>query len=1189
MRLKKIKLAGFKSFVDPTSIELTEPLVAIVGPNGCGKSNIIDAIRWVMGESSAKNLRGESLTDVIFNGSTARKPVGQATVELVFDNTDGTLGGEYSSFAEISIRRLVTRDNQSLYFLNGVRCRRRDITDIFLGTGLGPRSYAIIEQGMISRVIDAKPEELRSFLEEAAGISVYRKRRQETETRMRHTRENLARLEDIRQELEKQLERLKRQSESAVKYQEYKKVADTLETEVATLRWKNLSDQLILRQGDIQKLSLVYEEKMAGRAHIDFELEKLRESLDVQSESFNKIQAEFYDLGSHLARTEQTLEHYKSREQELKEELLSNNESLQDIQRQSEQDKQREQQLKLEVEQLAPHIMESEAKSIEYSALLLQAEEKMRDWNERFEGFQQESGQSQRSAEVEKARIEQLEKQSREANAQLQRLQLESNEWDLGKLKEAVALLEAQMAGAESDSTGSHAQLETVTTALNETRTELQRLTQDFDNTKRQQQNRQGQLVSLEALQQAALGKADSAVKAWLQVSELESNCRLGENITVSPGFERAVETVLGSALQAVCVSDLDGLTDKIQAFSKGQLALIEDSNISSNKANTSNNFASNSTDDVNTLKEQHPHLTPLLSKIDSSYPIASLLAGIYVVNDLTEALTVRRELQSTESVVTKEGLWLGRHWLRVYRGQTSDQGVLERDQDIKALQTELQDSEERLEILTESVSSARQKIQTLEAQRETFYKAQQTEANSMKELSGKMSGAQARLEHGRNRVAKIQEEVATQKQKQTEAQEDIGSARLILQKSLDEMQEFTILRESLLAEKDKLKNILQQVTQESRIAKDNYHQLALKMESWKTQLQSMQQGIQRLEAQYQSAIKQNSKLHESLIESQQPQEELQHTLDGLLSNRINVEKRLNEARQHLETEQQNLRLFEKQRSILEQEAESLRVRVENLRIECQGFEVRVETYQEKLQQYNVTAEEVLKTLDSEAEEGLWGQRLEEITRKIERLGAINLAAIEEYQTEAERKHYLDAQHKDLTDALETLDTAIRKIDRETRNKFKETFDKVNHEFQELFPRLFGGGQAYLALEGEDMLEAGVSVMARPPGKRNSTIHLLSGGEKALTAVSLVFSIFRLNPAPFCMLDEVDAPLDDANVGRFCQLVKHMSETVQFIYVTHNKISMEMAHHLMGVTMKEPGVSRLVSVDVAKAYALATA
>lgn len=1183
MRLKKIKLAGFKSFVDPTTLEITNPLVAVVGPNGCGKSNVIDAIRWVMGESSAKNLRGESLSDVIFNGSTTRKPVGQATVDLVFDNSDGSLGGEYASYAEIAIRRQATRDNQSLYYLNGVRCRRRDITDIFLGTGLGPRSYAIIEQGMISRVIDAKPIELRAFFEEAAGISVYRKRRQETETRMRHTRENLARLEDVRQELEKQLERLKRQSESAAKYQEFKKTLDTLDTEVATLRWKNLADKLTDQTTEIQKLNLEFEEKMASRSNIDLESEKLRIKIEEETHKFSKIQAEFYDLGSHIGRTEQTLEHYKTREQQLKEELLQNQESLQSIDNQSRQDKIREQQLTGELEQLTPKMTASEQKTSEYAMLLQEAEEKMRAWNEGFEVFQQAAVHPQRTAEVEKARIEQLEKQSREANTQLQRLQQEFGEWDLEKLKEAVSLMEAQMASSESEATQRRAQLESVTSTLNASQTHLQKSIQEFDRIKGLVQQTQGRLLSLEALQQAALGKSDNSVKTWLQVSGLENSERLGETLEVTKGFERAVETVLGSALQAVCVPELDRVTDKIESFSKGQLSLIEGS-VSSEIFSKSTEF--NETKE--SIDSKHCKVS-LLSKVSSSYPLASFLSGIYVAEDLQAALSLRLELHPSESVVTKEGLWFGRHWFRVYRGQEETSGILEREQSIKSLENELADLNQSLETAKAEVDATRVKIQNLETERESLYRAHQTQANTLKDLSGKMSGASARLEHARNRVAKIQEDMHIQKQKLQVAQEETSHARFTLQKALDEMQDFSQRREALLAERDTLKNILSQVIQEHRLAKDSLHQLALKLENVKTQLAAAQEGIQRLEAQHQGAIKQNVKLKEVLLEAHAPQGELQETLETLLTQRHSVEIRLNEARQQLDAENQNLKAMEKQRSSLEQVVDALRARIENLRIETQGLEVRRETFQEKLQSYGLTAEEVLKTIDPAAEESVWVQRLEEITRKIERLGAINLAAIEEYQTESERKNYLDMQHKDLTEALETLENAIRKIDRETRTRFKETFDKVNQEFQTLFPRLFGGGQSYLELDGEDMLEAGVTIMARPPGKRNSSIQLLSGGEKALTAVALVFSIFQLNPAPFCMLDEVDAPLDDANVGRFCQLVKHMSNTVQFIYVTHNKLSMEMAHNLIGVTMKEPGVSRLVSVDVAKAYELATA
>lgn len=1175
LRLVKIKLAGFKSFVDPTTLEFTTPLVAIVGPNGCGKSNIIDAIRWVMGESSAKNLRGESLMDVIFNGSADRKPVGQATVELVFDNSDGSLGGEYAAFSEISIRRQGTRDNQSSYFLNGVRCRRKDITDIFLGTGLGPRSYAIIEQGMISRVIEAKPEELRFFLEEAAGVSVYRKRRQETETRMRHTRENLARLDDVRQELDKQLDRLKRQSESALKYQEYKKNLDILDIEVATLRWRSLNEQLQVHRSQIQTTRLSLEEKMAQRSNLDLNLEHKRVSIEEDGEKFNSIQAEYYDLGAHIARTEQTLEHYRSREQQLREEQVLNEENLKQIQSQTGSDQDREKSLDSELQTFLPQMKMAEQKSKDYVNVLQEAEEKMRAWNEGYESFQQASNAPQRLAEVEKTKIEQLEKQSREATTTLQRLQQESSEWDVEKLKENHSVLAAQLAVKESETQSHRARLDEISNALQKTREILQANTKEFDQVKTQQQNLAGRLVSTQALQQAALGKADTVVKDWLQKARLNENSRLAERIKVAPGFERAVATVLGDSLQAVCVSEINALSSSLNSFSTGEITFVEEHA---------------QTKEIQSRENQNVISLPLLiTKIESDFDLSSLLAEVYVVDTISQALESRNSLSVSASVVTKEGMWLGKHWLKVYRNDKKDLGIFERENEIKELQTELEILGQTLERIKEENQSTQEKLQNLEKERDSLYQQYQSNSNILKESSAKTSGALARLEHARNRMAKIQEETAMQKQKLKTSDEDTSIARLSLQKALDEMQDFTQRRQALVTERETMKGILQQANQENRNAKEAYHQMALKVEGLRAQLNAVREGLKRLGSQYEALIKQQNKLQENLAESKAPQKELQETLSSLLNQRIAVEFRLTEARDKLEQENQALKQFEKERSHLEEETERLRSRLESLRVESQGLEVRADTFQEKLKSYQVTAEEVIKTLSEEADEAIWVQRLEELTRKIERLGAINLAAIEEFQVESERKNYLDLQYKDLTEALETLENAIKKIDRETRARFRETFDKVNHEFQTLFPKLFGGGQANLELEGEDLLEAGVTVMARPPGKRNASIHLLSGGEKALTAVALVFSIFRLNPAPFCMLDEVDAPLDDANVNRFCDLVKYMSNSVQFMYVTHNKISMEMAHHLIGVTMKEPGVSRLVSVDVAKAYEMATA
>jgi len=1166
MRLDKIKLAGFKSFVDPTVLELRSPLVAVVGPNGCGKSNIIDAIRWVMGESSAKNLRGESMSDVIFNGSSTRKPIGQATIELVFDNSDGSLGGEYARFSEISIKRQGTRDGQSAYFLNGTRCRRKDITDVFLGTGLGPRSYAIIEQGMISRVIEARPEELRAFFEEAAGISLYRKRRHETEIRMRHTRENLERLSDLRQELEKQLERLKRQSESAVRYKEYKIEHDRLEAELAALRWQVYNLKLQERATEIRNLSIGLEEKLAMRTSLDLALEKQRILHTEKMDSWKIEQAEYYDLGTQIARIEQALQYHREREATLESDFSQTEQSYQKIGEQQRVDEDRLSTLKSEFANLEPDLVSAKDFLEKSIRIQIEADEAMRNWNQSFETFQQAAESPQRMAEVEKARIEQLEKQSRDAKAQLDRLQREYADIDVARLEQNIAALEEERL-EKTSTTNSASTLSVISAALIEARDALASKNQRLDALRGQLQTCLGRLASLEALQQAALGKTNDVVQGWLKSHDLLEVERLGQVLTVEPGYERAVETVLGSALEALCVPGIPAIAAFVGELQSGNLAFIGADNGQIVGADCGNRSDS------------------LASKVKTDYSMDALFAGIYVTDELSDALNKQKSLKAGESVVTREGIWLGSNWLKVFRGNDGHSGVLAREAELKALTALIEMHRSEITDIEVALAASREEIAHLEQKREECHQAQQAEARILNELASKISTDRARLDHQRTRMARLLSDSADQRQKLDLAEEETALSRLHLQTALDAMEGFTKKRVLLQAERDNLRDVVRSANQNASEAKEKAHALALKEQTVVTQIKAITEGLQRLEQQQRVIEERKIALQAQLQALNEPKMLDRMRLDELLEKHVVAEDLVNQSRTALDALEEEGRSLEKQRNVLETETQRFRSELEQVKMDWQAIEVRCQTIQEQFgAAANIT--EILQTVPMEATESVWAESLEQVAKRIERLGAINMAAIEEYQSESERKLYLDSQNKDLTEALETLEDAIRKIDKETRERFKETFDKVNTQFKILFPILFGGGQANLELMGEDILEAGVTVMARPPGKRNSSIHLLSGGEKALTAVALVFAIFQLNPAPFCLLDEVDAPLDDANVGRFCDLVKKLSETVQFIFVTHNKLAMEIAHHLVGVTMKEPGVSRLVSVDVEEAVAL---
>jgi chromosome segregation protein len=1159
MRLKCIRLAGFKSFVDPTTVNFPSNMAAVVGPNGCGKSNIIDAVRWVMGESSAKNLRGESMTDVIFNGSTSRKPVSQASIELVFDNSDGTLVGEYASYAEISIRRKVTRDSQNSYYLNGTKCRRRDITDIFLGTGLGPRSYSIIEQGMISKLIEAKPEDLRNFIEEAAGISKYKERRRDTENRIRRTHENLARLTDLRDELGRQLERLQRQAQAAEKYQEYKAEERQLKAQLSALRWQALNEQVAQRESVIGNQEVGFEALVADQRSADAAIERLRDGHHDLSERFNLVQGRFYSVGGDIARVEQSIQHGQQRLRQLQDDLREAERARQETESHLGHDRTLLATLGEELEMLEPEQDITLAAAEESAAALEEAETAMHGWQEQWDAFNLTSAEPRRQAEVQQSRIQQLET-SLERLAERQRRLGEERQLLAADPEDAAILeLSEDLAARDMAFEELNAEEEQLIERLEQLRIDLQQATQAQQQAQGDLQRLNGRIASLEALQQAALDPGTGTAE-WLRDHQLSERPRLAEGLRVEPGWELAVETVLGADLHAVLVDDFAGLD--LAGFSQGDLRLVS------------------AGADVTRIPGS------LLDKVETQVDLTHWLGQVKPVETLDDALALRGQLSAGQSLISRDGYWVGRDFLRVRRASEAESGVLARGQELQRLEAEREEREAKLAALDDQLLTQREQQRSQEDNREQLRRRLQDEARQQSELKAQLSAAKAKVEQLTLRRTRLDEELTELAEQRAMEQETLGESRLQLQDALDSMALDTEQRELLLAQRDSLRERLDRVRQEARQHKDHANQLAVRLGSLRAQHDSTRQALERLEMQSERLTEKREQLSLNLEEGAAPLEELRMKLEELLERRMVVDEEMRTAKNALEDADRELRDAEKRRTQAEQQSQLLRGQLEQQRLEWQTLTVRRKALQEQLHEDGYDLDGVLATLTVEANEKDAEDELERIAARIQRLGAINLAAIDEYQQQSERKRYLDAQDADLVEALDTLESVIRKIDKETRNRFKETFDQINSGIQALFPKVFGGGSAYLELTGEDLLDTGVTIMARPPGKKNSTIHLLSGGEKALTALALVFAIFKLNPAPFCMLDEVDAPLDDANVGRYARLVKEMSQTVQFIYITHNKIAMEMADQLMGVTMHEPGCSRLVAVDVEEAMAL---
>ena len=1161
MRLSKIKLAGFKSFVDATTIDLRSNLTSIVGPNGCGKSNTIDAVRWVMGESSAKHLRGSSMDDVIFKGSSTRKPVGQAHVELVFDNSDGSLGGEYAQFSEISIKRLVTRDGQSKYFLNGSRCRRRDITDIFLGTGLGPRSYAIIEQGMISRLIDAKPEELRVYIEEAAGISKYKERRRETENRIRHTRENLDRLTDLRDEIDKQLSRLKRQANAAERYTEFKKTQRRIEAELLVLRLQEVKKDINEREAIISEHATIHQTELATQRSLENQIEQERVAHSDANNEFNKVQAQFYQIGSEISRLEQTIQHQRDIESKQQQQGQQLEQELATTQQQYDEDTLRIEETQAQLEELLP---QQEALNEELAITqeaFADAEQKLADWQAQWQVLQENIAKPTQQAQVEKARMEQIEHQLQDITRRLERLQSEQLLFDTSDHELALATLQQSAENNEEEAELLQEQLASTQENQQQHVQQSRDLSRQIDTQRSQLQSLKGRLASLEALQQAGLGKGKQGkqLQQWFAQQGFDDKPRLAESIAVDSGWETAVETVLGQHLEAIQLENFSSLDDALSSLPRAAFSLYSQQDIP-----------------TETPLSQH-----LASKVQPSN-IQSLLSHIYWADDLTQALQQRASLKTGESIITRDGTWLGANWLQVNGKDNVHDGVLARQKEIELLQAQIESTADALALTEEQFDETQAQQTALEAKKSELQHQLNEHHRQQSETQATITTLENRIQQTQQNQERILRELTDlDLQKESQYASHVQATKL-RNDALKQTEALSTERNQLQNSQQALQAAVSRHRESVQQLRERSHTLQLQIENLKTSASSSQQQLERLGAHLEN-LKQREIEFSEERQQQANQEDLPAQLQAQLKKHKEIEVDLGDARKNLEALDFSIREKEQQRTQAEHQVEHFRSLLETLKMEWQEVNVRSQTLQQSLSETDFTEQELLDTMDELVSIKAHKQQLDELSKKIARLGAINLAAIDEYKEQSERKVFLDEQNDDLQEALDLLESAIRKIDKDTRSRFKDTFDEVNRRVQDMFPRLFGGGKAKLEMTGDDLLTTGVSIMARPPGKRITSIQLMSGGEKALTAVAMVFAIFELNPAPFCMLDEVDAPLDEANVRRFAALVKHMSERVQFIFITHNKTTMELAENLIGVTMREAGVSRTVAVDVDEA------
>lgn len=1155
MRLNKIRLAGFKSFVDPTYIPFPDDMTAIVGPNGCGKSNVIDAVRWVLGESSAKNLRGDAMTDVIFNGSSSRKPVSQCSVELVFDNSSQRIQGEYAAFNEISVKRVVTRDAQSNYYLNGARCRRRDVTDLFLGTGLGPRSYAIIEQGMISRLIESKPQELRVFIEEAAGVSKYKERRRETENRMRHTRDNLDRLGDVRTELGQQLDKLQRQAAAAKRYTELKAKERAYKGQLAAIRWLKHSEKIAQLEQQVQQQDADIEAYIAKQRGDEKEITELREQQQEVKQQIADIQHQFYLVGNEITRLEQNKIFRLQRESQLNEEISVAETLSEELANGLEQAQEQALLLAEQLETLEPEaeILNEALMAAEEQLARLQDEwlEKQKSWRSADQQFTHLKQQAQSRH----SRIQGLLQVQLRTEQRIKELQSELNQ-DL----DPQLLSELEEAGLQREElTATEHQAQQVCQDLQQQKTQLQTELQTLRVERESQHKTLSRLESqLESsqLQYQRQFETEGEEKDWLQTQQEAQP--LWQELQVADGWQYAIETAGQQWRNAWILTKETG-----EGIPKG-LQLFAAERMSNHKQ-------------PGTLAEKC--LNSLLPQ---------WLNTIRVADNVEQALQIRATLAPAESVITQSGEWFGADW-HISGMDTREESPLQLKAQIASLKSQLEEQNRLTEDLDRDFGLKEAELESATTQ--------------LKDAELVLQSNKLQQQHLAQQIRLLESQHQQHVQKQGRLEEELAQQQEQLEEEKMQLEELAMEVEELEMQIAELEEGHGDIEHQRSLYEDKLANARMTVENTRTQQHSIALKLQDLR--FQSDAN-NNKLHTGNVEAQRNQEKLtrlkqelnellapgqgqQGKLDELLTQKQNLADNQLAHNQKLQTLEEQLADAEKGQVGVQQQVEKMRAESQSLQLEIERNRTRANTFVEQLQEMQQSLKHILENLPDDCEEEAWRVELEKTTSALQKLGAVNLAAVDEYEVQSERKQHLDTQNDDLEAALETLENAIRKIDKETRTRFKETFEKVNEDVKMLFPKVFGGGAAWLELTGEDLLETGVTIMARPPGKKNSTIHLLSGGEKALTALSLVFAIFRLNPAPFCLLDEVDAPLDDANVGRFCKLVSEMSKTVQFIFITHNKIAMEMAYHLTGVTMAEPGVSRIVAVDVDEAVAIANA
>ena len=1160
MRLTKLKLAGFKSFVDPTAVALPGQLVGVVGPNGCGKSNIMDAVRWVLGESKASELRGESMQDVIFNGSTNRKPVSRASVELIFDNSLGRALGQWSQYGELSVKRVLTRTGQSDYFINNQKVRRKDITDLFLGTGLGPRAYAIIGQGMISRIIEAKPDDLRVFLEEAAGVTRYKERRKETQGRLEDTRENLLRVEDIREELGHQIGRLEAQAEVARRYQALNEQLVRRQQLLWLLKKREAESERQRLALEIERATTDLEAQSAALRETEARIEETREAHFAAGDALHAAQSEMYAANAEVARIEAEIRHRRESRSQLEARLVQLEGELAHWTATAE--KLAEDRLRWEEQQEITKLRVDEAEERLHQQMNLapQVEEDHAQAQEELQRLKTRTVNGEQKLEVELTNKSHAQRGLQAITQRRERLREETfgdapDELELAEKEEELALLREELAGDQDHLQQLQAEMPQLEALRREAQAGLQRI-------ERELAAGHARRAALEQMQLKT--QATGKLPEWLRRHALENAPPLWQKIHVEAGWEEAVEAVLRERLSAIACNDPAKLDEWLHDRPEARLAVALPGGVGQD------------------FRPEQGSLADRIRCDDAGLAavLADWLAPVRTAETLADALAGRAALGAGVAIVTRGGDLVTATSVTFFAPDAGEHGLLERQREIETLAEGIAQAEEQSESVREQLAMFDEQIGDKQEEMDEIRqyvtdRQQRVHVVQMDVL--KMTQAIERYKEQKERIseqlAELAEEEEGEREREMAADERIEEIR-------DGLSRIRVLVSGAQSRLDECERAVRAERERNadldRALREA--QFSLREADGKLQDVFAQQAMAQREL---TRIEKDRALCAEQVEAAPP-DVMEGQLQSALEARQAAELVLAGKRDDLENATNALRALDEQRLKIEQGLEPLRVRIGDLKLKEQAAALNTEQFALQLLEAGADENALQAELGVARAPALQGE-ITRLSNAIGELGAVNMAALQELETATERKGYLDMQAADLNEAMETLENAIRRIDRETRDLLQSTFDTVNGHFGQLFPELFGGGRAELVMTGDEILDAGVQVIAQPPGKKNSTIHLLSGGEKALTAIALVFSMFQLNPAPFCLLDEVDAPLDDTNTERFCGMVKKMSGATQFLFISHNKIAMEMAEQLVGVTMQESGVSRVVEVDIEEA------